>query len=74
MIDAGYPNRFRYLASYKGQRYHVPDWRNAAPNGDQETFNYFHLSIRNVVERVFGVWKMKWIILLKMLSSYPMSK
>jgi hypothetical protein len=27
MVDAGYPNRLGYLAPYKGQRYHVPDWR-----------------------------------------------
>jgi hypothetical protein len=74
MVDMGYPNSFGYLAPYKGQRYHVPDWRRgAAPSGEQETFNYFHSSIRNVVERAFGVWKMKWRILLKMLS-YPMSK
>jgi hypothetical protein len=74
MVDAGYQNRLGYLAPYKGQRYHVPNWRrDAAPSGEQETFNYCHSSIRNVVERTFGVWKMKWRILLKM-PSYPMSK
>jgi hypothetical protein len=74
MVNAGYPNRLRYLASYKGQRYHVPDWRRGtAPSGEQETFNYLHSSIHNVVERAFRVWKMKWIILLKM-PSHPMSK
>jgi hypothetical protein len=74
MVDAGYPNMLGYLAPYKGQRYHVPDWRRGpAPSGEQETFNYCHSSIRNVVERTFGVWKMKWRILLKM-PSYPMSK
>jgi hypothetical protein len=30
-------------------------------------------SLRNVVERTFGVWKMKWRILLRM-PSYPMVK
>jgi hypothetical protein len=74
MVDAGYPNRFGYLAPYKGQKYHVPDWRRgSAPSGEQETFNYFHSSIHKVVERAFRVWKMKWRILLKM-PSYPMSK
>jgi len=73
-VDAGYPNRPGYLAPYKGQRYHVPDWRKGpAPSGEQELFNYFHSSIRNVVERSFGVWKMKWRILLKM-PSYPIKK
>jgi hypothetical protein len=74
MVDAGYPNRLGYLAPYKGQRYHIPYWRRGtAPSGKQETFNYLHSSIRNVVERAFGVWKMKWRILLKM-PSYSMSK
>jgi hypothetical protein len=74
MVNVGYPNRLTYLALYKGQRYHVPDWRRGtAPSGEQETFNYLHSSIHNVVERAFGVWKMKWRILLKM-PSYPMSK
>jgi hypothetical protein len=73
-VDPGYPNRPRYLAPYMGERYHVPDWRRGpAPRGEQELFNHFHSSIRNVVERSFGVWKMKWRILLNM-PSYPMDK
>jgi hypothetical protein len=73
-VDAGYPNRPGYLAPYKGERYHVPDWRRGpAPSGQQEMFNHLHSSIRNVVERSFGVWKMKWRILLNM-PSYPMQK
>jgi hypothetical protein len=74
VVDAGYPNRDGYLAPYKGQRYHVPEWRNGPPpNGEQELFNHLHSSLRNVVERTFGVWKMKWRILLKM-PTYPMDK
>jgi hypothetical protein len=74
MVDAGYPNRDGYLAPYKGQRYHVQEWRHGhVPNGEQEYFNYLHSSIRNVVERAFGVWKGKWRILFKM-SSYPLDK
>jgi hypothetical protein len=74
VVDAGYPNRDGYLAPYEGQRYHIPEWRNsAAPNGEQVRFNYLHSSLRNVVERTFGVWKMKWRILLKM-PTYPLDK
>jgi hypothetical protein len=48
---AGYPNRPAYLAPYKGQRYHVPDWRRGpTPRGEQELFNHLHSSIHNVVE------------------------
>jgi hypothetical protein len=36
-------------------------------------FNHLHSSLRNVIERAFGVPKEKWRI-LKHLSSYPMEK
>ena len=74
VVDAGYPNRPGYLAPFKGTRYHVPDWRRGpAPSGEHEHFNHLHSSIRNAVERAFGVWKMKWRILLKM-PSFPLDK
>jgi hypothetical protein len=74
MVDARYPNRPGYLSPYKGQRYHVPDWRRGlAPNGEQEHFNHLHSSIHNVVELSFGVLKQKWRILYRM-PSYPMEK
>ena len=43
------------------------------PRGKKELFNYAHSSLRNVIERSFGVLKMKWRILLD-LPSYPMPK
>jgi hypothetical protein len=36
-------------------------------------FNHLHSSLRNVIERSFGVLKMKWRI-LHHLPSYPMEK
>lgn len=67
LVDAGYPNRLGYLAPYKGERYHVPDFhRGAAPNTPKEKFNRIHSSKRNCIERAFGVLKNKWQILLKM--------
>jgi hypothetical protein len=62
------------LDPYKGERYHVPDWRRGpTPNGEQEHFNHLHSSILNAVQHTFGVWKMKWHILLKM-PSYSIDK
>ncbi|GJZ54141.1 putative nuclease HARBI1 [Tanacetum coccineum] len=63
VVDAGYPNTKGYLAPYKGNdiRYHIPDIRRGqtsaqrAPKGKKETFNYYHASLRNVIERTFEV-------------------
>ena len=54
MVDAGYPNRPGYLAPYKGERYHMPEWhRGTEPRTPKEKFNRKHSSIRNVIERSF---------------------
>jgi hypothetical protein len=69
LIDSGYPNRKGFLAHYKGQRYHVPEFQGGhTPTGRKEVFNHAHSSLHNVIERWFGVWKMKWCILLLLLS------
>ena len=68
-VDVGYPNHPGYLAPYKGERYHLPEWhRGMEPNTLKEKFNRIHSSIRNVIERLFGVLKMKWQILYRMPS------
>ena len=70
----GYPNRPGYLCPYKGERYHIPEWhRGMEPKTPEERFNRIHSSISNVIERSFGLLKMKWQILYKM-PSYPMYK
>lgn len=70
----GYPNRPGYLCPYKGERYHMLDWhRGTEPKTPKEKFSHVDSSIRNVIERTFGVLKMKWLILYK-IPSYPMWK
>jgi len=69
VVDAGYPNRPGYLCPYKGERYHLPEWhRGIEPNSPKEKFNRIHSSVRNVIERSFGLLKMKWQLLYKMPS------
>ncbi|XP_037411853.1 uncharacterized protein LOC119275157 [Triticum dicoccoides] len=64
LVDSGYPNRVGYLAPYKGQTYHLPEFRaGRPPTGKLEVYNHAHSSLRNVVERTFGVLKQKWCIL-----------
>ncbi|KAJ0599516.1 putative harbinger transposase-derived nuclease domain-containing protein [Helianthus annuus] len=41
-----------------------------APRGPKEIFNYHHSSLRNVIERTFGVWKARWEILQHMHVNY----
>jgi hypothetical protein len=58
LIDAGYPLRIGYLTPYKGEKYHLPDFRRSGRgNKIEERFNYVHSSLRSVIERTFGVWK-----------------
>ena len=73
-MDPGYRNQVGYLAPYKGTKYHLQEYRNAAPpQGMEETFNYAHSSLRNVVERSIGVLKMKWMM-LKEIPAYAPDK
>ncbi|KAA0057511.1 retrotransposon protein [Cucumis melo var. makuwa] len=54
-----------FLGPYRGQRYHLQEWRGArnAPTNAKEYFNMKHSSTRNVIERAFGVLKDRWAIL-----------
>lgn len=74
LVDSGYPNMFGYLAPYRGQRYHLRDYRGQGrPRGMHELFNYRHSSLRNVIERCFGVLKARFPI-LKMMPNYPIRR
>lgn len=74
LVDSGYPNRPGYLAPYKGTKYHLPEFRQCPmPRGIKETFNFAHSSLRNVVERSFGVLKEKWRM-LRSIPSFPLAK
>lgn len=69
MVDAGYANRTGFLAPYKGERYHIPQFqREGRAAGRKEIFNHAHSSLRSVIERTFGVTKKKWPILGSMPS------
>ncbi|KAA0035701.1 putative nuclease HARBI1 [Cucumis melo var. makuwa] len=61
-----------FLAPYRGQRYHLQEWRGPenAPSTSKEFFNMKHSSARNVIERAFGVLKDRWGI-LRGKSYYP---
>lgn len=73
-MDSGYPNQLGYLVPYRGMKYHLQEYREGImPRGKKDLFNFAHSSLCNVIERSFGVLKMKWRILLN-LPRYPMPK
>ncbi|XP_062103289.1 protein ALP1-like [Humulus lupulus] len=59
VVDSGYPNMPGFLAPYRGERYHLRRFRGRGnhPRGAMELFNYRHSSLRNVIERCFGLLK-----------------
>lgn len=52
--------------------YHLKEWGpgNAKPQNSEELFNLRHTKARNVIERAFGIMKMRWGI-LRTTSYYP---
>ena len=65
LVDAGYTNGPGFFAPYRSVRYHLKEW---AANGNnpqtpRELYNLRHASARNVIERTFGLLKMRWAIL-----------
>ncbi|XP_039146764.1 uncharacterized protein LOC120284002 [Dioscorea cayenensis subsp. rotundata] len=60
----GYTNGDGFLVPYRGQYYHLNEWRqNNHPQSKEELFNYKHSSARNAIERCNGLLKMRWAIL-----------
>lgn len=65
LADVGFPLCDRLLIPYRGVRYHL-EWgcANIRPTTKEELFNLQHASARNVIERIFGVLKHRFCILL----------
>ena len=63
--DAGYSNSETILTPYRGVRYHLKEQYKSKqkPQNAKELFNLRHASLRNVIERIFGVLKRKYKIL-----------
>ncbi|KAI4318283.1 hypothetical protein L6164_026071 [Bauhinia variegata] len=58
LVDAGYTNCEGFLAPYRGQRYHLNEWREGQiPTTHRECFNMKHSRARNIIERCFGILK-----------------
>lgn len=64
LANAGYHNTDYLLCPYRGVRYHLKEVALAGkkPTTREELFNLRHSSLRNVVERIFGVTKRRFQI------------
>ena len=55
LVDSGYANKWCFLASYRGQNYHLTNRRRRGGDKKKEQFNYNHASLRNTIEKTFGI-------------------
>ena len=64
LADCGFPNRRNFLAPLRSTRYHLQDFRGEGrdPTNQNELFNLRHASLRNVIERIFGIFKSRFLI------------
>lgn len=75
VVDSGYPCISGFLPPYRGERYHLQEYRGRRnqPIRYKELFNYRHSSLRNIIERCFGVLKTRFPI-LRMMPCYKPSR
>lgn len=63
LVDAGYQLKTGFLAPFRGTRYHLKEFSLHEPQNSRELFNLRHASLRNAIERAFGVLKKKFPML-----------
>lgn len=64
LVYCGFPNRLQFLAPFRGVRYHLQDFHGQGrhPENEKELFNLRHASLRNTMERLFGIFKSRFTI------------
>ncbi|XP_028105815.1 uncharacterized protein LOC114304867 [Camellia sinensis] len=65
LVDSGYSNNKGFLAPYKGNRYHQPEFQGTI-HGTVMNCSTALTHLRSVIERTFGAWKMRWRFLKDM--------
>ncbi|XP_071713706.1 uncharacterized protein [Rutidosis leptorrhynchoides] len=63
LVDAGLPHTSKLMAPYRGVRYHLKEYSSRSPENAKELFNLRHASLRNAIERAFGVLKKRFPII-----------
>ncbi|KAL6554053.1 hypothetical protein OROMI_019726 [Orobanche minor] len=70
LCDAAYANARGFLAPYRNTRYWLADFRRRRALTKEEKFNHAHAQLRNVIERAYGVLKVRFPI-LKHMAPFP---
>jgi hypothetical protein len=72
LADGGYPLTPYCLTPYRKTRYHLKEWAQAGqrPANARELFNLRHSQARNVIERLFGIAKKRFPILVNMNAGF----
>nr|KAJ0223646.1 hypothetical protein LSAT_V11C200081900 [Lactuca sativa] len=63
LVDGGLPHTNKLMAPYRGVRYHLKEYSMRGPQNSKELFNLRHASLRNAIERAFGVLKRRFPII-----------
>ncbi|WCJ29879.1 hypothetical protein M5689_011482 [Euphorbia peplus] len=63
LVDAGFMLRSGLITPYRGERYHLKEYSRNPPQNGRELFNLRHASLRNAIERTFGVLKKRYPII-----------
>lgn len=76
VVDSAYKNMPGFLAPFRGHRYHQNEFgpQSGNPRNLQELFNHRHSSVRNVVERTFGVFKKRFQFLCGPMQNFKMKR
>ena len=61
--DGGFMLKRGVLTPYRAVRYHSKEYSARGPQNAKELFNHRHASLRNVIERTFGVLKKRFPII-----------
>ena len=73
LVDSGYANTSKFIAPYRGSRYHLGDFENRTTRAYRDTkdkYNHRHAQLRNAVEKAWGILKQRFKI-LKVAAPFP---
>ncbi|XP_074337288.1 uncharacterized protein LOC141674484 [Apium graveolens] len=63
LVDAGFMLKSGLITPYRKVRYHLKEYSENPPRNARELFNHRHSSLRNAIERAFGVLKKRFPII-----------